>query len=871
MPNQILNKLTGDSLAASRFADIVRKISTFLPLLLLVVAIFMVRHLLRSYTLSEVILDIKAVPPLNIVCALLLSILNYLVLTLYDYLGSLYVRAKIPIRKVALASFVAYAFSQNLGASVLSGGAVRYRFYQREGLSGSSIARLIGFTVFHFWLGLFFLAGTLAIIIPESFSELFHVSILLCRACGILVLMPSGVYVFFLFFPSVLARKYRRLIPRTSIGLFGIFVCVFDWFLAASVFYCLLYGEHNITLFRTIAAFIAAQVAGVMSHVPGGLGVFEATVAFLLAPHHDKAHLVTTLIIFRLIYYFFPFLISVVLMTIYEVGIQYKNISRNREAWVKFQFLESLFLASSPVINSMLCLISGFSLLSSSVLPSDVSFPQIGRSLIPLSVFEASHFLSSIFGVVLIFIGVGLRRRIKQTWYVMFSLLSFALLLSIGKDHNFETAYLVLTLSFLYFTRNSFYRAGSFITSQGSARWAWSIGAVVFCLLLGFFSFEEIDYSHELWWTFGVEHDAPRFLRSIFGMLLGLVGCGSYFAFSKSKNHVPSFPKEEDLNLVKDILSKQGATVGYLSLTEDKELLFSEKKDSFLMWRVSGSSIVCFGDPQGDPETFQELSWKFRELAEEFSKFCAFYEISPAMIPFVLDLGLRVFKIGEEGVVDLNKFSLHGSKAAKLRNAISKMKKEGISFSVLEKEDVKRRIGELKAISDEWLLSKNVAEKGFSLGFFEEEYVSNFRCGIAEQDGKILGFANVLESLPKRELSIDLMRQTEASPHGVMDFLFTNLFLWGKDNKYESFSLGMAPLSGLANNPLAPNYAKIGNMVFRHGGHFYNFEGLRKYKEKFEPDWIPRYVACSNGLFLPIILSNISVLISGGVKGLVRK
>jgi phosphatidylglycerol lysyltransferase len=161
--------------------------------------------------------------------------------------------------------------------------------------------------------------------------------------------------------------------------------------------------------------------------------------------------------------------------------------------------------------------------------------------------------------------------------------------------------------------------------------------------------------------------------------------------------------------------------------------------------------------------------------------------------------------------------------------------------------------------------------KGFSLGFFDEEFVSNFSCGIVERDGKILGFANILESIAKSELSIDLMRHTDESPHGVMDFLFINLFSWGQENNYQAFSLAMAPLSGLSTNPLAPNYAKIGNVVFRHGGNFYNFEGLRKYKEKFEPTWVPRYLACPNGLYLPIVLSNISVLISGGVKGLIKK
>ncbi len=831
----------------------------------------MVRHLLSAYTLSEIIEDIKAVPLTNIILAFALTILNYIVLTFYDYLGSRYVKSKIPIRKIALASFIAYAFSQNLGASVLSGGAVRYRFYQREGLSPTNIAKLIAFTAFHFWLGLFLLAGSLAILKPESFSELFHVSTNICRLTGIAVLAPSIVYIFFLFFPKVLARRYRRFIPKKGLGLLGIFVCVFDWVIAASVFCSLLYGEHNITIFKTMGAFIAAQVAGVLSHVPGGLGVFEATVAYILSPHHDNAQLLTTLIIFRFTYYFLPFILSIVLMTTYELKIQYKSIKQNPNAAAKFNFLENLFNAVAPLINTLFCLLSGLILMSSSTIPSEFSFPLKSRENVPLIIFELSYFLSSILGIVLIFVGIGLRRRSQRTYQLVMVLLFLSLLISLGENDAINSILVFTNFSFLYFTRSSFYRGRSYSIIRISTRWDWTIAVSLLCIIMGFFSYKEIDYNHNLWFHFSIDGDASRFLRSILGMSIGLLSCMLYSTLTKSKSHLPKLPEDEDLKIAQEILELGGNTGGYLSLSRDKELLYSDSKDAFLMWRVSGGSAICFSDPQGNAERYQELTWKFRELTEDISKFCVFYEISPKMIPNVLDLGLRVFKIGEEGVVNLNDFSLNGSKVGQLRTVANKMKKEGVTFSVIEKSEVHTRIEELKAVSDEWLSFKNTSEKGFSLGFFEENYIQNFRCGVVEKDGKVLGFANILESKANSEISIDLMRHSASAPNGVMDFLFTNLFLWGKENDYQTFSLGMSPLSGLSTNPLAPNYAKLGNLFYRHGGHFYNFEGLRKYKEKFNPTWIPRYLACSNGLVLPIVLSNISVLISGGVAGLVKK
>ena len=850
---------------------LVSKLSTILPLILLLVAIVVVRRLLIEYTYDEVIGDIQVIPKFNLFIAFILSCLNYVVLTFYDYLGTRYVKAKIPIKRVALASFIAYAFSQNLGASILSGGAVRYRFYQKEGLSGTSIAKIIGFTAFHFWLGLFFLGGVLSILLPESFSEVFHVSEFVCRLIGAGILFPSLLYLFFLYFPNLLERKYRRLLPKKELGLSGLLVCVSDWFLAACVFYMTLSGEHEITLLRTIAAFIGAQVAGVLSHVPGGLGVFEATVAFLLSPHHDNSELISSLIVFRLIYYFIPFVVSVLLLISFELASQTKRLSSSKSLIAGYEFLENIFLASSPLINSLFCIFTGIILVLGSSYPSSITTPFLLNKPMPLGAYEASHFFASLLGVVLIFIGVGLRRRIKETWKVSFTLLCILLPVSLFRGGEFEFIFLLSNTLFLYFTRKAFYRSGAFIGSFTKARWTWAVGIVIISIVVGFFSFQDYDYTHGLWFQFHYDAHFPRFLRSIIAMLVGLVGCGACYAFAKPKDHIHSFPTQEDLTVVSNILEQSPSTMGYLSYTCDKEILFSEKKDAFLMWRQSGSSFVCLSDPQGVQDSFSEIAWQFRELSEESSKLCAFYEISTSMIPVVMDMGLRIFKIGEEGTVDLTKFSLSGSKGSSLRNVVNKMKKDGISFRIIERDEVSNKMPELKAVSSEWLLDKNTSEKGFSLGFFDQEYLKFFRHAVIERNGEIIGFANVFESKQKYELSIDLMRHKNEVPNGVMDFLFVNLFEWGKAEGYQTFSLGMAPLSGLVDNPLAPNYAKLGNLVYRHGGHFYNFDGLRKYKDKYQPTWHPRYLACPSGIYLPIVLSNISTLISGGLKGLITK
>jgi phosphatidylglycerol lysyltransferase len=112
------------------------------------------------------------------------------------------------------------------------------------------------------------------------------------------------------------------------------------------------------------------------------------------------------------------------------------------------------------------------------------------------------------------------------------------------------------------------------------------------------------------------------------------------------------------------------------------------------------------------------------------------------------------------------------------------------------------------------------------------------------------------------------MRFAPNAPRSAMDFLFIELMQWGQREAYHWFNLGMAPLSGLEAHPLAPAWHRVGNFVFRHGEHFYNFEGLRRYKAKFDPVWEPRYLMAPGGVALPRVLMDVSVLIAGGVKEL---
>jgi phosphatidylglycerol lysyltransferase len=120
-------------------------------------------------------------------------------------------------------------------------------------------------------------------------------------------------------------------------------------------------------------------------------------------------------------------------------------------------------------------------------------------------------------------------------------------------------------------------------------------------------------------------------------------------------------------------------------------------------------------------------------------------------------------------------------------------------------------------------------------------------------------------------MSIDLMRYHRDAPRGIMESLLVRLMAWGRQQGYQWFALGMAPLSGVEASPLAPLWNRLGAFLYEHGEAVYNFQGLRAYKEKFNPVWEPHYLAYPGGLRLPRIMADVSALIAGGYRRIFQK
>ncbi|UCZ87088.1 bifunctional lysylphosphatidylglycerol flippase/synthetase MprF [Pseudomonas sp. L5B5] len=857
-----------------RWLDLLSKyrqpLGLVVTLLLFAIALIACRHLLSELDFYALRDSIMEVPKPALLGALGATIAGFIILLGYEWSASRYAGVNLTGRTLALGGFTAFAIGNAIGLSLLSGGSVRYRLYARHGLGASDVAHMTLFASLSLGCALPPLAAL------ATLSNLPAASAALRAPEGLL----AGIALAVLLLGAVLATGlYRRRLPeqplrdnllvrigRRTLRLPGrrltflqLLITALDVAAAATVLYLLLPEAPPFGAFLLV--YLLALAAGVLSHVPGGVGVFEAILLAAFADKLGAAPLAAALLLYRLIYVVLPMLVACVLLLI-------------NEAQRLFQTQQSLRAASgmaAPVL-AVLVFLSGVVLLFSGATPEiDTRLQHIGF-LIPHRLVDASHFGASLIGVLCLLLAQGLRRRLSAAWMLTTILLLVGAVLSLLKGFDWEEACLMtLTASLLAVFRRSFYRPSRLTELPFSPLYLVAsvcvLGASTWLLL---FAYQDVPYSHQLWWQFTLDADAPRGLRSLLGaaVLLLVVSLTWLLRTARPVIHLPA---AEELDKAARILMASSQPDGGLALTGDKALLFHPNDDAFLMYARRGRSLVALYDPIGPTQQRAEMIWQFRDLCDVHHARPVFYQVRAENLPYYMDIGLTAIKLGEEARVDLKRFDLEakGKEMKDLRYTWNRGSRDGLSLEIHEPGQAP--MDELKVISDAWLTGKNVREKGFSLGRFSNDYLKYFRIAIIRFEGRPVAFANLLETYSHDLASLDLMRAHPDAPKLTMEFMMVGLIQHYKNHGYARFSLGMVPLSGLQPRRGAPLTQRLGSMVFRRGEQLYNFQGLRRFKDKFQPDWEPRYMAVPAGLDPLVALADTAALIAGGLTGLVKR
>jgi phosphatidylglycerol lysyltransferase len=848
-----------------------QKFVHFLPVIIFICALIIVQNQLKDQDVNNILSTLQTTPIWIVLFAFALTFLNYIILAAYDGLALYFTgHTKIPLPKVIAAALLSYAISNNTGHAWAAGGSIRYRFYSKWGVPGWDILKISLFLAITYLLGALSLGFIGSLLLPlysthssQDPQAIYWISVI----CGI-TLLAYWLAIWHWRKP-VKIKGLELYLPSLRMTFWQTVVSGVDIILSSVVLWVLLLGKVDISFSGFVMVFVVAQVAGVISQVPGGIGVFEGAFLWLMSDiQGSDQHLVLigALMLFRVIYFFIPLLLAGIGLFGYEI------VNRQQTVNKKNSNLSRLFTAIFPRLYAYYLACVGSMLVVTGLFHDHNAFSAL-KAFAPLPVTNISSLASCLFGLLLMFLARGIRLKIDAAWYSNLVLLGWGIIISLINGFNWSTAVIQMMLLVMMLpTRRRFRRLSSLLQMLHSKYWLATCTMVLSgSIWLGFFAYKGTENNIGI----GKLVYSNSSLNDIWLLSLMIVvpmGYGLWRLLSVASPKFLAKPSAEELAEAKKILVQGSHTQGHLALLGDKYLLWNIERSAFIMYEVTAKFWIAVSDPIGDKAAFKTLLRLFQEQADRHGAKPVFYKVSADILPYYLDLGLSLFKLGEEAKVNLNTFSLQGKQFDAQRHRRNKFTKAGYQFEILSGQALNQALPCLRKISDAWLSNKQAQEKGFSLGFFDENYLRHTDVAVIKDDtGVIRAFANLWLTANHEELSIDLMRYDPNCQKGVMDFLFSELMLWGKAENYQWFSMGLAPLAGLEQFPLAPLWHKIGATIFDIGDQFYNFKGLQEYKAKYTPDWESKYLAAPGGLSVPIIMIIITCIISGGWHGVFSK
>ncbi|MEH2177976.1 lysylphosphatidylglycerol synthase domain-containing protein [Nostoc sp.] len=304
--------------------------SSLFGLLLLVLSLWAIAHELHEYNYRDILNSLAAIPKSRLSWAIWLTAFGYLVMIGYDILGFNYINRSLSWNKIAFTNFISSAFSNTIGFALLTGSAIRYRFYASWGVSAVVIAQVIAFANFTFWLGMFAVAGFLFLINPLKIPTQLHLPFATVRPIGVIFLLLVTAYLLGSIFikQPLIIRKHEFRFPSFKISLAQIAISSFDWILAAAVLYALLPSNISLSYLDFLGIYLLAMFAGVISNVPGGLGVFETIILLILSSKVSAAVVLGSMLAYRGVYYFLPLLVAAGLLGLYEIRFRAENFRK---------------------------------------------------------------------------------------------------------------------------------------------------------------------------------------------------------------------------------------------------------------------------------------------------------------------------------------------------------------------------------------------------------------------------------------------------------------------------------------------------------------------------------------------------------------
>jgi len=860
---------TDEAAATRRF----RRVRFAVPVLFLAIMLAAGWQQVSAIDLLRVRDALHHMPAVPLLGIQLLALLAILAMTPYDLLIAPALGIRRHWRAWAHDAWIANTFNNMVGLAGLTGSGLRYMLAGRAKLSQRQAASHAGLVMLTIPVGLSALAWPLWLSGSVHDTWVSTGALMVAAAYLPLYLLLTG--------DGRLHRRFLGNLPilsrRRQAGLVGI--SILDWLLAAlTVWLSITAAGVDASPTQVGVAFVTAALAGVASMLPGGIGVFDGTLFLLLrTPGTDSDALVAGLVMFRIVYYLIPWLIGIYLGGSVLTSGENALLSPLLRHWRVNPLLAPLrlplVLFSAIAVRALayLTFAAGVVLLIYSALPGPVN-EQLAdwHMALPGILLEGLHLGSVFIGVMLVILAGGIVRQVERVYHVVVPVLLFGALLVMLKDfHYMQASFLIILAILLRMQRARFYRQTFPVVSLRTARWLLamlvSLGLYV---ALGYLVNDDATRVDVL----SGELHAERFLRSLVWLplfALGILGW-LFFRLPRPDN---SRPDNAALTVANEFLNRYGGgPFAHLVLAGDKQLFYAADERVLIPYVRIRHRLVVLGDPDGDRTVFRDAIEEFYSFADKYNLEPVFYEVSEDCLGLYHDLGFKLFKLGERALVPTATFTLAGKHRGSLRRSVHQAERAGACFEMLEHPLSEALWLELQAVSDAWLDRKHTAEKGFSLGCFDRNYLQHSPLAVVKQGQQVVAFASLMPAYGSREqLAIDLMRSLSTAPKGTMDFLFVQLIEYARNSGYRYFELGVAPLSGVGRSRHARASERVARLAFEHGSRFYSYKGLRSFKAKFGPQWRGVYLAYRPRTPLPRLLLDIAALISGGYRRLMHE
>ncbi|MBD2440194.1 phosphatidylglycerol lysyltransferase domain-containing protein [Nostoc sp. FACHB-110] len=495
------------------------------------------------------------------------------------------------------------------------------------------------------------------------------------------------------------------------------------------------------------------------------------------------------------------------------------------------------------------------------------------KEFLPFEIRASGHIFAALTGFVLLTLATNLLRRKRVAWLLTISILIISIFSHLLKGLDYEESILSgILLGQLMLMRHVFTAQSDRPSIARGVRVL--IGALLFTLAYGTVGFYLLDgkFSENFNWGEAVIQTLAMFFTEDNWGLQPTSKFGEFFAnsiyviaastitFAIVMLLQPVFLQNSataiERQKAQEIVEQYGcSSLAAFTLLSDKSYFFSPSGKSVIAYVPKGRGAIALGDPIGPIEDRKEVIVSFQQFCQRNDWYPAFYQTLPDDIDIYTSLGFRVMKIGEEAIVDLQNFTLQGKAGKNFRPSINRLTKLGYQVNFYHPPIANDLLHQLKPVSDEWLKMAQGSEKRFSLGWFDETYLRNCEIAVVHTpEGGIAAFTNVLPEYQLNEITIDMMRHRAEMENGMMDFLFTSLLQHFKDEGYDTFNFGLSALAGVGDNPESHRLEKVLRYLYEHLNRFYNFQGLHAYKDKFRPNWEPRYLVYPSLTALPDVV-----------------